>query len=160
MSATSVTLHPKELSCALLVESPAGWLIAHATGTSRWDLPKGRSNVAEAPKQAALRECLEETGLDFSAHEHQLEDFGQHGYLPKKDLHLFRLKIGEVLDLSGCFCSTKCVRGEGDEVDETDAWEWVPKEKLHERVGKSLVTYLQDLNLLGPVPRAQRRHSP
>lgn len=147
----------KQLSCALLVESPSGWLVAHATGTSRWDLPKGRREEGETPVQAALRECLEETGLDFSAYVEQLEDFGQHRYLPKKDLHLFRLRLPEALDLSGCTCTTKCIRGDGREVYETDAYAWVKATDLHQRVGKSLVAYLQDLNLLAPPARPRHR---
>jgi 8-oxo-dGTP pyrophosphatase MutT (NUDIX family) len=139
---------PKQLSCALLIECPAGWLLAHATGTPRWDLPKGRLEEGETPMEAALRECREETGLDFAAYAGQLEDFGQHRYLPKKDLHLFRLRLAEVLDLSVCTCTTKCIRHDGQEVYETDAYAWVKAADVPARVGKSLVSYLQDLNLL------------
>lgn len=150
----------KELSCAILVESPSGWLIAHATGTSRWDLPKGRREEGETPIQAALRECVEETGLDLSAHQDEMEDFGAHRYLPKKDLHLFRLRLPRALDLSACTCSTKCIRRDGQEVYETDAYMWINPNRLHEKVGKSLVAYLQDLKLLGPIPRASVKPRP
>ena len=143
----------KELSCALLVESPAGWLIAHATGTPRWDLPKGRREPGELPIEAALRECLEETGLNFYAHREDLVDMGQHPYLPKKDLHMFKLSIQEVLDLSGCSCSTRCVRRDGVEVFETDAYAWVSPADIHTKVGQSLVRYLERLSL---IPSADR----
>ena len=37
------------LSCALLATSPSGWLLAHATRTPRWDLPKGKLEAGEPP---------------------------------------------------------------------------------------------------------------
>jgi 8-oxo-dGTP pyrophosphatase MutT (NUDIX family) len=153
-------MNPKELSCGILVESPSGWLIAHATGTSRWDLPKGRREEGETPMQAALRECVEETGLDLTDYQSRLEDLGVHSYLPKKDLHLFRLRLPETLDLSHCSCSTQCVRRDGLKVYETDAYMWITPQRLHEKVGKSLVAYLQALDLLGPSPTAPARPRP
>lgn len=148
-----MTSTTKELSCALLVESPAGWLIAHATGTPRWDLPKGRREPGETSIAAALRECLEETGLDFHGHRDALVDMGQHSYLPQKDLHLFKLSIPEPLDLSVCSCSTRCVRHDGVEVDETDAYAWVGPAEIHTKVGKSLVRYLERLGLIAEPAR-------
>lgn len=157
---TGPAIH-RELSCALLVESPAGWLIAHATGTPRWDLPKGRREPGEEPIEAALRECLEETGLDFHDRRADLVDLGQHSYLPKKDLHLFKLTVDEALDLSVCSCSTRCVRNDGLEVDETDAYAWADPTTLHTKVGKSLVRYLEHLELIPttstPAPRGPSR---
>lgn len=138
----------KELSCALLVESHAGWLIAHVTGTPRWDLPKGRIEEGEIPIEAALRECLEETGLDFQDSRAEIEDLGRHGYLPRKDLHLFRLKISEPLDLSQCCCSTYTERRNGRRVPETDDFAWVKPEIIHWKLGKSLVRYLRARGLL------------
>jgi len=145
------------LSCALFIESPAGVLLAHATGTPRWDLPKGRREAGEAPIDAALRECLEETGLDFRACRTKLQDRGQHPYLREKDLHLFCLRIDRALNLSGCCCTTRTTRADGREVWETDAYEWVPREKIAERVGKSLVNYLRELSLIPAAPRPTMR---
>ena len=118
-------------------------LLAHATRTPRWDLPKGKIEPGETPMEAALRECLEETGLDLSGYKDRLVDLGAHSYLPRKDLHLFRLDLPEALDLSGCSCSTYVQRGEeGERWPETDDYAWVPLEEVFTRVGKSLMAYL------------------
>ncbi len=138
----------REMSCALLVESPAGWLLAHATHTPRWDLPKGHLEPGETPIAAALRECLEETGLDFSSQEASIEDLGSHRYLPKKDLHLFRLRVPAALDLSACCCSTFFRRKDGLEIPETDAYAWVSLPHIQARIGKSLASLLLSLGLL------------
>lgn len=150
----------RQISCGLFIESPAGVLLAHATQTPRWDLPKGRLELNELPVDAALRECLEETGLDFYSHRAALVDRGCHKYLPKKDLHLFTLKVPEALDLSGCFCSTKAIRRDGREVFETDAYAWVPHDQIVERVGKSLVAYLEGLQLIPVRPRPRSNSRP
>lgn len=152
------------LSCGLLVTSPSGWLLAHATRTPRWDLPKGKLEPGETPLEAALRETQEETGLDFSDHVGNIQDLGRHAYLPRKDLHLFRLDLPHALDLGGCGCTTYVQRGEeGERYPETDAYAWVPPEQVFTKVGKSLMAYLEALGLLqkpcSPAGRP-RRFSP
>lgn len=133
----------KLLSCGILIVSPAGILLAHATRTPRWDIPKGKIEPGETPKQAALRECLEETGLDLGAHANEMKDLGAHPYLPKKDLHLFLLELPQPLDLSQCKCTTYIERGpHKDRFLETDAYAWVPKEEVFTKVGKGLMRYL------------------
>lgn len=144
----------KQLSCGVLVVSPAGILLAHATRTPRWDLPKGKIEPNETPMEAALRECMEETGLDLSPYISQMVDLGAHPYLPRKDLHLFRLDLDEPLDLSNCGCTTYIRRGEsGDRYPETDDYAWVPKDEVFTRVGKSLMAYLVAREVLA-MPRA------
>lgn len=155
-AAVAVMSYERVLSCALLVSCPSGWLLAHATRTPRWDLPKGKIEPGETPLDAALRETVEETGLDLSSFRDRIVDLGRHDYLPKKDLHLFRLDLPHALDLSRCSCSTYVQRGEeGEHYPETDAYAWVPPQRVFERVGKSLLAYLQARGLVG-APRARR----
>lgn len=149
----------RTLSCGLLITSPEGWLLAHATRTPRWDLPKGKIEDGETPLEAALRETLEETGLDMAEQRAHISDLGRHSYLPRKDLHLFRLDLDQALDLSGCGCSTYVQRGNGtDRYLETDAYAWVAPDQIVHRVGKSLMAYFVERGLLTapPAPRAGR----
>lgn len=144
----------RQLSCGLLVSCPDGVLLAHATRTPRWDLPKGKIEPGETPVEAALRECLEETGLDLAGYRDRLVDLGAHAYLPRKDLHLFRLDLPAALDLGACKCSTYVQRGEaGERWPETDDYAWVPLEEIHARVGKSLLAYLVARGILRQPPR-------
>lgn len=58
--------HPKLLSCGAVVvrDEPQGWRFLMLRAFSHWDFPKGLIEQGEEPKQAALREVLEETTLD------------------------------------------------------------------------------------------------
>jgi putative (di)nucleoside polyphosphate hydrolase len=77
--------------------------VCHATGTSRWDLPKGISDPGETPIEAAVREAWEETGLRLDAD--ALHDLGVFDYLPGKRLHLFALRVGaDAFDITACRC--------------------------------------------------------
>lgn len=144
---TSDTSSTLVLSCGLLVQSPAGWLLAHTTKTPRWDVPKGRIEPGETPLAAALRETQEETGLALHAFADRMVDLGRHRYIKKKDLHLFKLWVPAPLDLSGCACSTHVVR-HGRQYPEIDAWAWVPASRVSEKIGKGLRAYLEALSLL------------
>ena len=137
------------ISCGIIITSPQGWLLAHATRTSRWDIPKGRQEDGETPLQAALRECYEETNLNLNSYEPSIQDLGQHAYIRGKKLHLFRLDLDVPLDLSNCSCHTN-VDIQGDQYPETDRWEWVPREHLFERIGKGLGELFIGLNLAAP----------
>ena len=137
------------VSAGILIVSPKGWLLAHATNTNRWDIPKGRQDEGETPLQTALRETLEETNLDLSLFAHQLEDLGEQPYMPQKRLHLFKLHLDQPLDLSKCCCHTYVtVERLGKTFPETDKWEWVLEEDVLGRVGKSLGKLFLRLELL------------
>ena len=136
---------PKKTSSGLLVISPAGFLLAHATNTKRWDLPKGGIDEGETPLQAALRETREEIGLDFESSASSIRDLGNHAYIPKKDLHLFLLTVDDAFSLKECKCSTYIERDNGTRFPETDAYAWIPEEKVSQYVSKGLYQYFQKL---------------
>ncbi|HEX7639631.1 MAG TPA: NUDIX domain-containing protein, partial [Burkholderiaceae bacterium] len=49
------------LSCGVVIANERGQVFAcRATGTRRWDLPKGLADPGEAPRAAAVREAWEE----------------------------------------------------------------------------------------------------
>src|SRR5690606_26492784 len=80
------------VSCGILiVDHDDELLLCHATGTSRWDIPKGRREPGESEQDAAIRETFEETGLRFEPQ--ALLELGRFRYRPGKDLHLFATRI-------------------------------------------------------------------
>lgn len=78
----------RRLSCGVLIlNARRELLLCHVTGQPHWDLPKGGIEPGETPLQAALRETVEETGLQLDPG--ALLDLGRLAYTAKKDLHLF-----------------------------------------------------------------------
>jgi 8-oxo-dGTP pyrophosphatase MutT (NUDIX family) len=137
-------------TCGLVITSPAGWLLAHATAKNYWDLPKGKANVGEAPLMAALRECLEETGLDFRVHRDRFHHLGSAPYnLAKgKTLTLFGLTFAEPFDLSGCHCHVMVHNRGPEPVPEMDDFAWVPQAEVAHKVNSRMAAHLRRRGLL------------
>jgi 8-oxo-dGTP pyrophosphatase MutT (NUDIX family) len=121
----------RAVSCGALLVNRRGEIFAcHATGSPRWDLPKGVADAGEAPLAAAVREAWEEAGLRLPAP--ALADLGEFAYLPGKRLHLFALRVADdAIDLARCGCrSFFAHRRTGAATPEADAWAWKPREPL------------------------------
>ncbi len=78
-------------SCGVLVTDGRLLLLGHATGSPRWDIPKGQAEGDELFEAAARRELAEETGL--AAPEGVLRPLGVHRYRPGKQLALFVWRV-------------------------------------------------------------------
>ena len=119
-------MNERTLSCGVILLDRSGrLLLAHATETSHWDIPKGQGDPGEAPIDAALRELREETGIDLPPQ--RLTDLGRFAYRRDKDLHLFaaRIRDGEV-DIAHCVCTSMYPsRRNGAPIPEMDAFRWV-----------------------------------
>lgn len=131
------------VSCGVLIVDPDGeMLLCHATGTPRWDIPKGLADEGEHEREAAVREVMEETGLELPAAE--LIDLGRHTYLRGKDLHLFALQVPR-FDTASCRCISTFTDFRGHTRPEVDAWEWVAFDAAPERCGKNMARVLRTL---------------
>ena len=53
-------------SCGVLLTDGAALLLGHATGSARWDIPKGEADLGEDHAACAARELREETGYSAS----------------------------------------------------------------------------------------------
>src|SRR5262249_43219173 len=86
------SMSAKVVSCGVVMLNERREIfVCHATGTARWDLPKGLQDPGETALQTAVRETWEETSLALDAA--TLTDLGLHPYLPAKDLHLYALRV-------------------------------------------------------------------
>jgi 8-oxo-dGTP pyrophosphatase MutT (NUDIX family) len=137
-------MSPRIVSCGIVLLDPDGrLLLAHATETSHWDIPKGQGEDGEAPHVTALREMVEETGIALEAG--RLTDLGLFVYRRDKDLHLFaaRAATGE-LDLSSCTCTSLFPRySDGTMIPEMDAYRWATLDEIPKYASRSLTRLFQ-----------------
>jgi 8-oxo-dGTP pyrophosphatase MutT (NUDIX family) len=129
------------LSCGILiVNAGAELLLCHATGTARWDIPKGSPEAGETPAQAAVRETAEECGLVYTPAD--LLDLGRHAYRRGKDLHLHAVLVERFDAATACRCTSTFLDPRGRVRPEMDAFEWVAFERVPERCAKSMAALL------------------
>lgn len=137
-------MNAKTVSCGIVLLDPEGRvLLAHATGTNHWDVPKGQGEHGETEQDSARREMVEETGINVDAA--RLTDLGRFAYRRDKDLHLFAARAldGE-LDLSRCVCvSLFPRRHDGVMIPEMDAWRWVAPADVDDYASRSLARLFQ-----------------
>jgi len=137
----------RAVSCGVLLVNRRGELFAcRATGTVRWDLPKGLADAGEAPRDAAVREAWEEAGLRLPAD--ALVDLGDFAYLPVKRLHLFALRVADDgIDVARCSCRSFFAHHRtGKPTPEADAWAWKPRALAATWAGKNMVRVLGSLD--------------
>ena len=123
-------------SCGVVVRDETGLvLLGQATGSARWDIPKGVAEAGESFVDAAVRELREETGL-VSAPD-ALRAVGVFRYLPGKDLALFEWSAG-VVDVAGLRCGSLFRGRDGRMVPELARFALMAWEEVLGRVGKNM----------------------
>ncbi|MEO8080740.1 MAG: NUDIX domain-containing protein [Caldimonas sp.] len=137
---------PRRLSCGIVLLAPAGeLLLCHVTGQRHWDLPKGGIEPGETPRQAALRETVEETGLRLEAN--PLVDLGRMPYTAKKDLHLFAI-LADRIDPRQLRCDSQFLdRRTGRPQPEMDGFGWYAFDRVAELCTEKLADLLAVLDL-------------
>lgn len=115
----------QRLSCGVIILSPEReLLLCHVTGQNHWDLPKGGIDAGETPREAALRETFEETGVRLCAE--ALLELGRFKYTAKKNLHLFATRMPRI-DVSGLRCESRYLdHHTGRRLPEMDGYGWFP----------------------------------
>jgi putative (di)nucleoside polyphosphate hydrolase len=132
----------KTTSCGILVCNPQDeLLLCHATGTLRWDIPKGHGEAGESTQQTALRETAEETGLVFQPDE--LMELGHFAYRRDKDLWLYAA-LTERFDVSRCHCRAEFRDRFGRMRPEMDAFEWTAFTRVGERCARNMSLLLTE----------------
>jgi len=143
------------VSCGVVLLDPHGRvLLAHATETSHWDIPKGHGEAGEAPHVTALREMVEETGIVIAAE--RLKDLGLFVYRRDKDLHLFAARAhDDELDLTRCVCTSMFPRrSDGTLIPEMDAYRWAAPEEVERYASRSLTRLFQTTLSLAELHRS------
>jgi ADP-ribose pyrophosphatase YjhB (NUDIX family) len=67
-------------------------LMVREASDGRWSLPGGWVDVNQSPREAVIREALEETGFDLSVLKlAAVFDRAKHGHLPLRPFHVYKL---------------------------------------------------------------------
>jgi len=145
----------RTVSCGIVLLDPNGRvLLAHATETTHWDIPKGQGEEGESPDATALREMVEETGIALGPE--RLKDLGLFVYRRDKDLHLFAARAGAgELDLSGCTCTSLFPRrSDGTLIPEMDDYRWASIDEIPRYASRSLTRLFETTLSLAELHRS------
>lgn len=122
-------------AAGVIIEDPKGWLLCHPTnGGKSWDFPKGNVDPGEDHWVAALRELREETGIELDLETISLLDLGQHAYQDHRDLHLFYVRVNEVIDTKVLVCESMVNPPNGKPFPEMDRFAVFPKKRAIARI--------------------------
>lgn len=132
---------PIPTSCGVLVTDGVHLLLGHATGTPRWDIPKGLPEPGEPFRTAAVRELFEETGLHAAPE--ALHDLGVHAYLRAKHLALFHWHQAPMPDPATLRCTSMVDRPGRAPFPEFDRFILLPYEAALARVTANLAKVLR-----------------
>ena len=117
-----------DLTCAILIycNDTKKFLICHANESRFWSLPKGLYEDSDnSPREAAIRELLEETGVELYD-VWNLINLGVHDYLEKKRMALYFYRIEKEIPISAMKCTTTFVsKYSGKKIPEVDQFKWV-----------------------------------
>jgi 8-oxo-dGTP pyrophosphatase MutT (NUDIX family) len=133
----------KKISAGIVITDGDHVLVGHVTNHTHWDIPKGGINQGEPPLQAAIRECMEETGIQVPVSE--LQVLGMYAYKPKKDLMLYLWCVKQMPDATTLKCDSKFTNTKGIQQPELDAFACVKWEQISEYCQPDLVKVLKIL---------------
>ncbi|MCO5413178.1 NUDIX hydrolase [Ralstonia mojiangensis] len=140
---------PIALSCGLVLLNEDGdVLLAHATETRHWDIPKGAPDPGEDHRDTALRETREETGLVLDSH--ALIELGRFPYRRDKELHLFATRVRRAEVALNTLTCTSMFNSyhTGRLIPEMDAYRWATADEVPKYASQSLTRlFAQTLTL-------------
>jgi 8-oxo-dGTP pyrophosphatase MutT (NUDIX family) len=130
----------------LAVDEAGRLLLQRRRDTGDWAIPMGRMELGETPSQCAVRETLEETGVQVEV-TGMLGIYSDPGYIVAYDDHDDPSRFGEVRQEFEITLIGRPVAGEPAENDEADAVRWFhPSEleetRIHPRMRQQLADYL------------------
>ena len=129
----------KKITAAVVIINSKGDILG-CHGTNRtgggFDFPKGCLEDGESPRDAAIRELQEETGIVLDGN--FLIDCGEHPHNREKRIHIFLYKTEEFPDPDILWCSTYFELN-GKMLPEVNGYEIIPKEKRQEKFNKVLL---------------------
>ena len=125
----------KLVTAAIVMINKKGDILAgHATGRKMdtgWDFPKGCVDGNESHIHAAVRELMEETGINlWDIEDAKLLDLGIFPHNKEKDIHIYLCQVDEFPNLDELEC-TSYFELDGKQIPEVNAFKIISKEERH-----------------------------
>jgi 8-oxo-dGTP pyrophosphatase MutT (NUDIX family) len=133
----------KRISCGVVVTDGNRLLLGHASRSPRWDIPKGLAEPGEPLLAAAVRELLEETGIQVNPD--ALQALGTYAYLRGKDLALFVWRPPVLPNPGELRCSSFVELPAGKSMPELDRFALFEFNAALGLVGRNLARVLADV---------------
>lgn len=134
----------KLVTCGLLIIQNNKLFLAHSTGNSFWDLPKGLQDGDESYEDTVIRETYEETG--FIIEKNEIKFLGLMQYNKKKDLALFKYIGKKQFNHKEAFCTSLFENFKGEMLPEVDDFNFFEKKVALTLANKSMLNILKDLD--------------
>lgn len=130
----------------LAVDDEGRLLLQRRRDTGDWAIPMGRMELGETPAQCAVRETLEETGVQVEV-TGLLGIYSDPGYIVAYDDHDDPSRFGEVRQEFEITMLGRPVAGSPTVNDEADAVRWfhtdeLEETRIHPRMRQQLADYL------------------
>ncbi len=134
----------------IIIDATGKILMGFPSGGKFWDLPKGGVEENETDFQGAIREVKEETGLDLSNLPIQMfSDLGKHRYNKRKQLHLYLLKLPNVIiDTNALVCTSMVIKEGRNPYPEMSHFEKFSTSELENLVCPSMYNWLKSYSQL------------
>lgn len=135
----------KRFSAGVIITDGENIILGHSSGNKFWDLPKGKNENGETPKETAIRETMEEFG--YKLDESLMIDLGRFKYNKEKDLHLFLYKVDVLPNIDELYCISH-FDSYGKELQEIDDFKSFLINEAHKFMCKSLRNLFTKNNIL------------
>jgi 8-oxo-dGTP pyrophosphatase MutT (NUDIX family) len=129
-------------TCGILITNGIQLLICHPTGSTRWDIPKGKQDLGEDDITTAVRETYEETGIQVDPT--NLVHLGVWPYRQEKQLSIFLHKVNVMPNVDDLVCYSHFDLN-GKNTPEMDRYKIVTYEDALFKVNMSMRNVLEPL---------------
>lgn len=135
----------KQISAGIIITDINNMLVGHSTGNAHWDIPKGEIQIGETVRETAIRETMEEFGIDLSTNFGMI-DLGLLKYTKHKDLYLFLSIVDNLPDPTNCKCDSYFTINQ-KQLPEIDDYKIISLDESGNYLTKSMSKIIHNLNV-------------
>lgn len=112
-----------------------------------WTFPKGHVDEGESLKDAAIRECYEETDFDIIKNGYTDKDLIPVGTSKAGNKNIWIFQLNLLKEVTSFKCNTMFTNPWGKEVPEIVEWRWVGFKEAHDILTNSQKLFIENIKL-------------